>query len=123
MEADQVKFLYWIYSIAALVFYGWFIMYTVRAAATPDFNIFVPYFVTFIVSFADYIGIHHITRAMFDRSIVLAIPDTLHDIVSSSPVAAIIMIIAIFVLSPILMLLCIIFHIVGMVKTLTDGGY
>ena len=114
-----MKFLFWLYSIAALAFYGWFVVHTVGQFGTESFNIFVTYLVTFVVSFVDYIGIHRMTRSMFGKSIVLAIPDFLHDYVTDSAVAAIIMLVVLFLVAPIIMLLCIIFHIVGMVKTFT----
>ena len=114
-----MKILFWLYSIAALAFYGFFIITTVGKISTPEFNIFITYLIAFVASFADYLGLHRMTRSMFGRSIVLAIPDFLHDYVSESAIMAVVLLIVLFLLSPVLMALCIIFHIVGCFKTLT----
>ena len=118
-----MKFLFWLYSIVALAFYGWFISSTLAKLSSPEFNIFVTYLITFVVSYVDYLLLHRMTRSMFGRSIVLAIPDWLHDYVSESAITAVILLVVLFLISPILMLLCIIFHIVGCIKTLSRYDY
>ena len=118
-----MKFLFWLYSIAALAFYGWFIAWTFSKLGTEEFNVFVTFLIAFVVSLADYILIHRMTRAMFGRSIVLAIPDFFHDWSQDSAIAACVMLIIIFLISPVVVALCMLFHVIGCIKTLSKYDY
>ena len=115
-----MKFLWWLLSIVALAVYGWVIYDTIVTFNNPDFNIFLAYLRLSIISTVDYFIIHHLSMAIFDETIVFQIPGFVIDPDEMGLLGTLFCLTVIFLLAPVTMLLCIMYHIVGSFMALSD---
>ena len=115
-----MRFLWWLLTIAAFGFYGWTIYDFIVNVGAPEFDLFAFYFRLAVVSFIDYILVHHISLAMFDESVAFEIPGYMWDPDDASVFEVLFCLAVIFILAPVTMLFCIIYHIIGTVRSFSD---